>query len=879
MRFSLILLGFFLLSSFLSGKIIVSTAYAEENLVLNGDFSEGFAHWGIMVYQVGNAPTVSVAEVFLGNPSLSMDVPIGSAAMVYQYLDLPPTEEEKDRAILSFKVFGGRDPVYAWIYLDFLNGSIKTLEEFDPLGKLSFEGVPTFKTYDITKYCNRTLALVFFATSPFTMSPTLNIDDVKVVVTTGRNSVITSSAQPSERGSFPISTGEKIVVNGSISPVPSETTNVTLTFVPPLGTPIIKNVMTNSSGEYAFEFSPNMTGIWKVRSFWPGDDQYDNATSSYSQFIVSANSGIFASRCVINGVEVDLGSPMLEVLPGENLTGFLEFETVGTGRWENIPVVAISSHEKIRWDLLAFHLGIVRDYYGTQLSPFGHKPIIEPPQLVTYVSPDPFEGAFVHPFRWEFPVAPEFPNDLLGDELTLVAEHPKYIAPTEENTTFHIVILQDATFQARDIIFPPSKQFLDRTVDSVWDLNSTEWKRFELGKRNETDAVASNILAIPIKVVADPSPLIDHAEEIINEVDQNIYAFPEFSIAIDEAKDMLKEAETSFANRRFSESGELAVNASEAANSVYMDMKKDVENSAGVLFEQVTELGKLMDISDLLILMDRIEGEISGGNLARAREFTFELYTTIGGYSFPTGISVYKDVVALGNNKMEFPELKTRIEAVEALFMEAQIAFDEREFSLANHLVENVSREAQIILGYIKGNVSQTLLSSNETLSKEKGSVWNAVVDFTYLENILQDATKEYNAEDYATARRLLREFGREMDRFFMAREILVTMIVVGLFFSGVYALLSLEEKKAKDYVLRFIFALLTATIIYLVFQAIRWRPLLVLSIVLPYSIMLAVIAFLERKKPRTKPVALVFCIVMLVLITLLFVAKIYGLW
>lgn len=740
----------------------IREAKAETNLLKNGDFSEGLNHWEVLVWPVGDAPHVGVSEVSPGNPCLFMDVPIESAALVYQVFDLPPAE----KAVLSFKVFGGRDPVDAFVSLDFLNGSYVDLEEFDPMGKRSYGGVPTYKIYDITRYCGQTLALCFYATSPFTISPSLCVDDVRVAVVTGRNSIITCSSHPVQIGF-----GEKITINGSIftsPPYPSNVT-VTLTFTPPIGSPITENVTSDISGEYIFDqLEPNMTGIWKVNASWPGiDDKYDPAVSCYSQFMITATSGIFLSRCVINGLEVDLENPYVEALPAESLSGFLELETRGAGRHENAPVIAISTIENSHWDLLAFHQGVVRDYYGTGLDPFGPKTVFTPPELITYMSPSPLEGVFIHPFRWEFPVPVDTPNDLVGGgEPAVVAWHPTYIAPrlapNEENATFYVVIIQSAQLQGRDIAFPPSHQFIDRTVDSLWDLNNTDWERFVPGKRNETDSTEACIIAIPITVVADPTPLMQKAQEVIDKINRNIFAFPKLTQALETATQWLNNATSEFGQRRFSDARRSAKQAYDLAQAAKRNMTvvtEEIIKEANSTKKELENYWKnYTDLSDLDDLIDSAWDQFRAENFAKAKQVIEDFEEEVDGYSLPTTHPAYETIGELDRNRWGFPELEDKIRQAEGNLTAAEREFILGNYSVAIELADKANDVAENVLITMQNTTENAIRGAENVIFSLEENFGN-YTDVSYLKDLTDSAWDEFRASDFAEAKRLVERF------------------------------------------------------------------------------------------------------------------------
>jgi hypothetical protein len=82
--------------------------------------------------------------------------------------------------------------------------------------------------------------------------------------------------------------GSLLEVNGSIVPSPSNTVQVTLTYYQPGGTiHSIHIVNSTSTGSYDHTFSPGITGNWKVKASWEGDEIYEGAESETLLFKVN----------------------------------------------------------------------------------------------------------------------------------------------------------------------------------------------------------------------------------------------------------------------------------------------------------------------------------------------------------------------------------------------------------------------------------------------------------------------------------------------------------------------------------------------------------------------------------------------------------------
>jgi len=80
--------------------------------------------------------------------------------------------------------------------------------------------------------------------------------------------------------------GESVEIQGDIRPDRPGAT-VTVTFTRPDRSTIACQVKANSTGGYTISFVPDMAGEWRVRASWPGDSEYEGATSSTLTFRVA----------------------------------------------------------------------------------------------------------------------------------------------------------------------------------------------------------------------------------------------------------------------------------------------------------------------------------------------------------------------------------------------------------------------------------------------------------------------------------------------------------------------------------------------------------------------------------------------------------------
>ena len=74
-------------------------------------------------------------------------------------------------------------------------------------------------------------------------------------------------------------------ITGDLDPI-TRSVPLALEFTSPSGITSLKNVKTNGNGTYRDLFIPNETGIWKVQSFWQGDDRTAPSQSGVCDFTV-----------------------------------------------------------------------------------------------------------------------------------------------------------------------------------------------------------------------------------------------------------------------------------------------------------------------------------------------------------------------------------------------------------------------------------------------------------------------------------------------------------------------------------------------------------------------------------------------------------------
>jgi hypothetical protein len=79
--------------------------------------------------------------------------------------------------------------------------------------------------------------------------------------------------------------GDEITISGSINPSLTGVA-VTLTFERPDGTNFTVTALTNTEGSFSYTFTPQDAGKWTVHASWPGNENYEGATSPSLSFTV-----------------------------------------------------------------------------------------------------------------------------------------------------------------------------------------------------------------------------------------------------------------------------------------------------------------------------------------------------------------------------------------------------------------------------------------------------------------------------------------------------------------------------------------------------------------------------------------------------------------
>ncbi|MGQ9690524.1 MAG: Ig-like domain-containing protein [Thermoproteota archaeon] len=121
-----------------------------------------------------------------------------------------------------------------------------------------------------------------------------------------------------------IEVDKDVGVSGSISPAINDVI-VTLMFTPPDGNSFIETVKTSSDGSFHFEIKTSQEGTWKVKAYWPGNENCFGSESTDSEMRVANPPSylIVVLLVTIVGVTIISGISMFFVLRGREKKGGL----------------------------------------------------------------------------------------------------------------------------------------------------------------------------------------------------------------------------------------------------------------------------------------------------------------------------------------------------------------------------------------------------------------------------------------------------------------------------------------------------------------------------------------------------------------------------
>lgn len=533
------LTGLFLVISTLNFSI---SSYAhpthDDSVILNGDFSQGLEHWKVVLVEtIGEYPTVDVAG---DNPYLRFDTPLGTAAYVEQSFYLPQSE----KAILFFKTWGFTDPANATIRIVNSTGTY-FVDVFEPQGKMTFDGIQSIRTVDLTEYSGQNLSIKIFVTASSGTGAGAGFDDIQIQAAYEENSVITIEANPI----YPITIGANITVSGQFFPS-DISPPLTLTYTRPNGSTIETVVLLDKNNSYLDQFCPDKVGMWRVRASWDGNSNYSATESPICMFSVGIHGGVYLSSANVCGKELDLDYPEIEVLPEAQINGTISFLSASSRRTEVNCVVGLSSWEQDSIDFLLVFNGIVCDWVRQSNFPFGYRTKCLFSDLGICRGNlyfDPNNGSYIQDHYWSFPVGPGFYNSSFP--------HPELRAPNIEGD-YYIVIRYEAVTDISMALY--DIHLLGQEFESIWDLRSIDWERFVPGNRNPM-TTSFQCLAIKVKVV-NPELYIDKANQTLIFATQNGMAKWNNSI-VTKAEELISEAMTQLVGGNLSDAKELALEA------------------------------------------------------------------------------------------------------------------------------------------------------------------------------------------------------------------------------------------------------------------------------------------------------------------------------
>jgi len=182
-----------------------------QNLVQNGDFSNGLAYWNPGILDSGSIPGYpkwgTYVYPFKGDPSAFLDVPGGAFA----YLDSDPFFMP-DVGFVQITFWGNRDPVVLGVQLKVEGGSIYVLDSVEP-PRTEFGQTPVTKEYVLgTNVAGRNVAIRFVCRSyPSSLVGAFcNYDDIHVTTRTMNTKTVTESTVP-----YPLLRGQYVDVDWS----------------------------------------------------------------------------------------------------------------------------------------------------------------------------------------------------------------------------------------------------------------------------------------------------------------------------------------------------------------------------------------------------------------------------------------------------------------------------------------------------------------------------------------------------------------------------------------------------------------------------------------------------------------------------------------
>ncbi len=425
--------------------IQVPAVHAQSNLIVNGTFDDDLSgSWSVYRVTVADPyPIVKREREPNGNYYLYFDTPYPTEAYVQQG---PISIPSSTKVLLMFKEWGRFE--LASISIEVINSSGNTyiVDNFYTESLEQLNGARITKTYDLTSFAGQRISIRFRVSSPFNSGTITGIDDVRLLVADPLAPLITCevSAEQGTSPEYDAGPGLNVTLSGQTFPTYSGT--LTVVYKRANGTLALEHALRTVDGTFTDVFSPDSPGIWTVLV---SPDGY--LTSCERQFVVLGPSEIVPVQIAINGLNISLSNPIVQVKPGQQITGTLSINLLDNQRYTNLVVIGFNSWEVNSWDLVVFERGYEGDPSGLSFKD-AYLPSANGAEL-EIVPRDRNLGSYVFNATWSFPVSKDVPNEaaLSGQNFYVAGLHPSMVAPVKSGI-YYIVLVQSWENTATDLI-------------------------------------------------------------------------------------------------------------------------------------------------------------------------------------------------------------------------------------------------------------------------------------------------------------------------------------------------------------------------------------------------------------------------------------------
>lgn len=520
----------------------------DQNLVKNGDFSQGLRYWNpVKAIPEGTFPEFTAEE-----GHLKIDVWKGTLGYVEQNISLP----QSAKITLSLRVWSLREDVGAWVLFNTTHGNLYDLElggwyddrfsGFVPEIKSELGATPFTRTYDITKFAGQTVTLMLVGMG--LGKPSGNdvfFSDVQIKAVQNRTSIITlgiDSATRKSQHTAVLTYGSSIGVSGQIFPNPPATT-VRIDYNGLSGTKA-HNVRSNDLGQFSDSFVPDSTGVWTATASWDGNASNDPDSSSPVSFVV--NNGKYQLDFLtaeINGKQSS--SLTIQARTNETLNGWVEVKSSDSYRGASLVACGINNWELNKWDLIFYEFGA-----GGNLEQIGFKSVNQtwPVQKETFITTNNTDGLYNVIEKWYFPQEATTINEYdLNTGKFIASNHPSFIT-SAKNGTYYIVLMQSEVNTVDRVLYDWNnafKDYLGKSSLSIWDFTPSDWESLFSRQSDLKNVIIFKVIVVDV----DP---------IFNKVKSEL---PSLSGLLNDTveEEMIQEAETCYSKRNFSQAKQLAV--------------------------------------------------------------------------------------------------------------------------------------------------------------------------------------------------------------------------------------------------------------------------------------------------------------------------------